>query len=55
MAGVQIVGIARLRYRPRTSAIAAWFARMEEWEAMAARFDALARQAHGGAGSAANM
>jgi hypothetical protein len=45
----QLVGVARLRYRPRTSATAAWFARMGEWDAMAARHEALARQAAGGA------
>ncbi len=45
----QLVGVARLRYRPRTAATAAWFARMGEWDAMAARHEALARQAAGGA------
>ncbi|HJS84628.1 MAG TPA: hypothetical protein VJ779_04145 [Acetobacteraceae bacterium] len=40
--GAQMVGIARLRYRPRTSATAAWFARMPEWDEMAARLTELA-------------
>jgi hypothetical protein len=38
IADVQMVGIARLRYRARTSATAAWLARMAEWDAMAARY-----------------
>ena len=35
---VQMVGIARLRYRPRTSATAAWFARMAEWNELTERY-----------------
>jgi hypothetical protein len=31
LSAVQMMGIARLRYRPRTSATAAWFARQSEW------------------------
>jgi hypothetical protein len=46
---VQMVGIARLRYRPRTSATAAWFARMPEWNEMADRYDELAAKARGDA------
>ena len=44
---VQMVGIARLRYRPRTGATAAWFSRMAEWDECAERYDeaaAIARQ-----------
>jgi hypothetical protein len=36
---VQMVGIARLRYRPRTSATAAWFASMVKWDEWAIRYD----------------
>jgi hypothetical protein len=42
---VQMVGIARLRYRPRTGATAAWFARMAEWDELAARYDEMATEA----------
>jgi hypothetical protein len=42
---VQMVGIARLRYRPRTSATAAWFTRMAEWNEIADRYDELAAKA----------
>lgn len=44
---IQMVGIARLRYRPRTSATAAWYARMPEWEQMTTRFYQLAAEARG--------
>ena len=44
---VQMVGIARLRYRPRTSATAAWFARMGEWNELAARYYEAADAARG--------
>jgi hypothetical protein len=40
-----MVGIARLRYRPRTGATAAWFARMAEWDELAARYDEMATEA----------
>jgi hypothetical protein len=39
---VQMVGIARLRYRARTAATAAWYGRMEEWRESAMRFRSLA-------------
>jgi hypothetical protein len=42
---VQMVGIARLRYRPRTSATAAWSTRMAEWNEIADRYDELAAKA----------
>lgn len=45
---VQMVGIARLRYRPRTSATAGWFKRMAEWSEMADRFDELTERLSGG-------
>jgi hypothetical protein len=44
---VAMVGIARLRYRPRTRATSAWFARMAEWDEMAERFDEMAAEARG--------
>jgi hypothetical protein len=44
---VQMVGIARLRYRPRTSATAIWLARTAEWEEMATRFDEMTREIDG--------
>ncbi|MBV8521048.1 MAG: hypothetical protein JOY71_02765 [Acetobacteraceae bacterium] len=47
IAEAQMVGIARLRYRPRTNATAAWYARMTEWDEMAARFYELAAEASG--------
>jgi hypothetical protein len=46
---VQMVDIARLRYRPRTGATAAWFARMAEWNEMADRYDEMAVKARGDA------
>jgi hypothetical protein len=42
LAAVQMVGIARLRYRPRTKATAAWFARQREWEEWVGRYDEMA-------------
>ena len=39
IADVAMVGIARLRYRPRTSATARWLARLAEWEAVEKRYD----------------
>jgi len=49
IAEVQMVGIARLRYRPRTSATAEWFARMAEWDKWAVRYDEMAAEARGDA------
>jgi hypothetical protein len=45
---VQMVGIARLRYRARTSATATWLARTTRWNEMAADFDKLAEKARNG-------
>jgi hypothetical protein len=45
---VQMVGIARLRYRPRTSATAAWFARVAEWDEWAIRYDEMTAMQHQG-------
>ena len=42
-----MVGIARLRYRPRTSATAEWFTCMAEWDDMTEQFNELAREACG--------
>lgn len=44
---VQMVGIARLRYRPRTGATAAWFARMTKWGEITNQLDDAARAARG--------
>lgn len=44
---VQMVGIARLRYRPRTSATAVWFARMAECDEMTVLYDEMAAEARG--------
>jgi hypothetical protein len=38
----QMVGIARLRYRPHTAPTRAWFSRMRDWEDLADRYDELA-------------
>jgi hypothetical protein len=45
MTEVQCVGIARLRYRPKTRATAAWAARHSDWKALVERFDEVASQA----------
>jgi hypothetical protein len=47
---VQMVGIARLSYRPRTRSTAAWFARMAEWEEVVRNFRQLAEKFQKGAG-----
>ncbi len=36
---VQMVGLARLKFRTRSSATAIWAARMAEWERLAAEFE----------------
>jgi hypothetical protein len=41
---VQLVGIARLRYRPHTKATAAWAAKKREWDEWAKRYRELAEQ-----------
>src|SRR5208283_5164501 len=48
---VQLVGIARLRYRPHTKATAAWYAKKQEWNEWRERYRELTEQAN--AGSAA--
>jgi hypothetical protein len=40
---VQMLGVARLTYRPRTKATAAWVARKQEWESFRRRYQKLAR------------
>jgi hypothetical protein len=40
---VQLVGIARLRYRPHTKATAAWFAKKQEWGEWRERYRDLAQ------------
>ena len=35
---VQLVGLARLKYRARSTATAAWMAKTGEWEALAKQF-----------------
>jgi hypothetical protein len=40
---VQLVGIARLRYRPHTKATAAWFAKKQEWDEWRKRYRELAQ------------
>lgn len=42
---VQLVGIARLRYRPHTTATAAWHAKAKEWAAWRERYQELAENA----------
>ena len=46
---VQLVGIARLRYRPHTKATAAWFAKKQEWNEWRERYREIAEQAKAGA------
>jgi hypothetical protein len=46
---VQVVGIARLRYRPHTKATAAWFAKKQEWGEWRERYRELAEQVNAGA------
>jgi hypothetical protein len=41
MANVQVVGIARLRYRPRTRATAIWRAKATEWAEWVSRYEAM--------------
>jgi len=47
MATVQLVGIYRMRYRPRTKATAAWFVRRKDWVDWTRRYDELAHPAEG--------
>jgi hypothetical protein len=42
MVDVQLVGLARLKYRARSAATAAWMAKTGEWEALAKQFTDLA-------------
>jgi hypothetical protein len=42
MVDVQLVGLARLKYRARSTATAAWMAKTVEWEALAKQFTDLA-------------
>jgi len=46
--GVQMVGIARLRYRARTTATAAWYSRMADWRKRAEEYRALCQGAAAG-------
>lgn len=39
LSAVQVIGIGRLRYRPKTSATAAWLSRSDEWDGWAERYD----------------
>jgi hypothetical protein len=47
---VQMVGIPRLRYRPRTEATAAWFIKQKEWAKFIERYQEL-EQTHRGTGA----
>jgi hypothetical protein len=47
---VQMVGVARLRYRPRTSRTRAFAAREAEWRETIARLEKIARAADEAAG-----
>ncbi len=42
---VQLVGIARLRYRPKTKATAAWWAKQSDWVEIARRYEGIAEGA----------
>jgi hypothetical protein len=48
----ELMGIYRLRYRPKTAMTAAWFSKMSDYAAMAADFNALADEAQGRATAA---
>jgi hypothetical protein len=43
---VQVVGIGRLRYRPKTSATAAWLASADDWTSWAERYRAIRSKVH---------
>jgi hypothetical protein len=45
--GVQMLGIARLRYRPKTNRALAFFAQEEKWRAFITRYEEIARGAKG--------
>jgi hypothetical protein len=47
LAGVQLVGVFRMLYRPRTRATTAWFMKHAEWQDWQRRYEELARK-HGG-------
>ena len=47
IAGVELVGIFRTRYRPRTRSTAAWFVRKGEWAEWKRRYEDLGRKACG--------
>jgi hypothetical protein len=53
LVNVQMVGLARLKYRTRSSATAVWVARMAEWEQLAIEFRGLAEGANSGSKVAA--
>jgi hypothetical protein len=42
LAGVQLVGVFRMRYRPRTRATTAWFMKHAEWQDWQRRYEELA-------------
>lgn len=44
---VAVVGILRLRYRPRTNATQRWYAAISEWLEMSERYEAIRRKAAG--------
>jgi hypothetical protein len=46
LSAVQMVGIARLRYRPRTKATAAWFAERQDLAGWVSRYEAMAAPSH---------
>ena len=37
----QMVGVARLRYKPNTSATQVWIGKMQEWDALAKQLDSI--------------
>jgi len=43
MERVQLVGIARLRYRPKTKATAAWWAKQAQWLEWVQRYNEIAQ------------
>jgi hypothetical protein len=44
---VQLVGIARTKYRPHTKATAAWFARKQEWLGWQERYQQMVKAVAG--------
>jgi hypothetical protein len=46
LSAVQMIGIARLRYRPRTKATAAWFAERQGLSGWVSRYEAMAAPRH---------